>query len=67
MDMLVSIHVIWKVTCQFPEKSDLGPELQLHLRRKTVKPKQLIAAKVSTMNNNIKHCSFSRELSVFFG
>lgn len=35
MNVLVSIHVVGEVTCQLPEQPDLGPQLQLHLGKKT--------------------------------
>lgn len=35
MDMLMSIHVLGQVTCQFLEKPDLGSQLKVHLGGKT--------------------------------
>lgn len=32
MDMLVSIHVVGQVACEFLEKLDLASQLQLHLK-----------------------------------
>lgn len=32
MDMLVSIHVVRQVACEFLEKLDLGSQLHIHLK-----------------------------------
>ncbi|KAG7221336.1 hypothetical protein INR49_017302 [Caranx melampygus] len=34
MNVLVSVHVVRHVTCQFPEEPHLGPQLQIHLGKK---------------------------------